>query len=231
MSTFAKASFDAVAYAAARPCGSIPFTALPSFSFQPFFSSPSRLCFVSSPDATLSSGCSTYPPALFHSILTKLSPPTSSASPRTLLDLGCGPGLSTFDWAPLLQSHPSAQITRVIGVDPSPGMVSAARATLAGKTAEELGGAEWSFEVGQSDRLKGIVEDSSVDLAIAGQAAHWFDPVATYSELSRVLKPGGWFAFWVRSPSLSVSPRCADRALYRRATASSSSPADQNSAL
>ncbi len=33
---------------------------------------------------------------------------------------------------------------------------------------------------------------ASVDLVAAGQAFHWFDPVATRAEFARVLKPRGW---------------------------------------
>lgn len=47
----------------------------------------------------------------------------------------------------------------------------------------------------------GSVEDmsflppSSVDLVIAGQAAHWFDHAKSWPELSRVLRPGGTVAY------------------------------------
>ncbi|GAA5863000.1 hypothetical protein JCM8547_003644 [Rhodosporidiobolus lusitaniae] len=139
----------------------------------------------------------TYPPQLFTHVLSTVPTLSSSRSPRTLLDLGAGPGLSTFDFSPFLD-HPNARFDRVIGVDPSPNMVQTARKILEEKRARgELGKAkEWRFEVGRSDKLDGVVEDASVDLAIAGQAAHWFDPVGTYRELARVLKPGGAFAFW-----------------------------------
>ncbi|GAA5967635.1 hypothetical protein JCM11641_005717 [Rhodosporidiobolus odoratus] len=138
----------------------------------------------------------TYPPQLFQHILASLPPPatSSSASPRTLLDLGCGPGVSTFDWAPHLQGR----FDRVIGTDPSQGMVEAATKILQIKRDRgELGKeADWRFEVARSDDLHRVIQDESVDLAIAGQAAHWFDASATYKELARVLKPGGAFAFW-----------------------------------
>lgn len=34
--------------------------------------------------------------------------------------------------------------------------------------------------------------DDNVDFIVAGQAFHWFDPVATKSEWRRILKPAGW---------------------------------------
>ncbi|HYT09898.1 MAG TPA: methyltransferase domain-containing protein [Mycobacteriales bacterium] len=36
--------------------------------------------------------------------------------------------------------------------------------------------------------------DASIDLAVAGQAFHWFDRCRTLPELARVLRPGGVFA-------------------------------------
>ncbi|GEM10018.1 trans-aconitate 3-methyltransferase [Rhodotorula toruloides] len=147
-----------------------------------------------------------YPRALFDHVLAYLDQSSSYAltqRPRTLLDLGCGPGVSTFDWLDL------DRFERIVGVDPSENMISAARGILREK--QEKGeikpGVEVRFEKGGSDKLAGIVVDGSVDLAVAGQAAHWFDAETTYRELARVLKPGGAFAFWasqaVSLPSLN----------------------------
>lgn len=38
--------------------------------------------------------------------------------------------------------------------------------------------------------------DATVDLAVAGQAAHWFDYERAWPELSRAVRPGGSLAFW-----------------------------------
>lgn len=163
--------------------------------------SPSPRC-ARSP-RTRSSFRSSYPRALFDHVLAYLDQSSSPAlrqRPRTLLDLGCGPGVSTFDWLDL------DRFERIVGIDPSDNMVSAARRILEEKRAkgEIKDGVEVRFEKGGSDKLAGIVEDESVDLAVAGQAAHWFNAEATYRELARVLKPGGAFAFWV-SPAASFA--------------------------
>jgi len=36
--------------------------------------------------------------------------------------------------------------------------------------------------------------DASIDLVVAGQAFHWFEPKAARAEFERVLKPNGWLA-------------------------------------
>lgn len=169
----------------------------------------------------------TYPRALLSHILAFLdqAPLTSSPTkPQTLLDLGCGPGLSTFDWLA------ERRFDRIVGVDPSQGMVAAAREILAQRE-DQCKGVDVRFEVARADHLEGVVQDESVDLAIAGalqmqaslslqsflpltepratgQAAHWFDAPATYAELARVLKPGGAFAFWVRPLPLASPVLC-----------------------
>ncbi len=38
------------------------------------------------------------------------------------------------------------------------------------------------------------LEENSVDLIVAGQSFHWFDPVMTKKEFARILKPGGYVA-------------------------------------
>ena len=36
--------------------------------------------------------------------------------------------------------------------------------------------------------------DQSIDVVVAAQCYHWFDPEVALPEIARVLKPGGWFA-------------------------------------
>ena len=91
--------------------------------------------------------------------------------PRRVLDLGAGTGLLTG--VLLAAGH------EVVAVDPSAEMLAQLRARHPDVPAH-VGGAE---EIPLSDR--------SVDAVVAGQAAHWFDPVPASAELRRVLRPGG----------------------------------------
>ena len=74
---------------------------------------------------------------------------------------------------------------RVIGVEPNVEMRSAAEAIMADSP-------EFISQDGAAEAT-GLV-NASVDLVVAGQAFHWFDPVKTKTEFRRVLKPGGQVA-------------------------------------
>ncbi len=41
-----------------------------------------------------------------------------------------------------------------------------------------------------------FVEVGTVDLVVAGQAAHWFDYPKLWPEMKRVIRKGGTLAFW-----------------------------------
>lgn len=51
------------------------------------------------------------------------------------------------------------------------------------------------FRQGSAEDL-GFLSDASVDLAVAGQAAHWFDYSKVWPNLARVVRTGGTIAFW-----------------------------------
>jgi len=42
----------------------------------------------------------------------------------------------------------------------------------------------------------GFVEDGTLDMVVAGQAAHWFDYSKVWPELGRKMRKGGTLAFW-----------------------------------
>lgn len=52
-----------------------------------------------------------------------------------------------------------------------------------------------TYEVSSAESLP-FLSDSSVDMVVAGQAAHWFDYPKLFKELDRVVRPGGMLAFW-----------------------------------
>ncbi|KAF7356558.1 S-adenosyl-L-methionine-dependent methyltransferase [Mycena venus] len=169
MATFAKKTFDAARYAVSRP---------------------------------------TYPRALFESVLTyheqSLSIPGTSARWDHAVDLGCGTGQATTELlrppqveGELLEpgEEPPLGFARVTGVDPSPKMIEGAVAHAATLGAR---GASLKFVQNPAENLK-FLEDKSVDMVIAAQAAHWFDWDQLWPELSRVLRYGGTAAFWVYS--------------------------------
>ncbi|KAJ5948864.1 hypothetical protein N7454_002171 [Penicillium verhagenii] len=108
---------------------------------------------------------------------------------NTLLDVGSGPGNA----ARALSPH----FAHAIGLDPSEGMVTAAR-SLGGtsSTSEPI-----RFEVSTAEQLgtslpNQPIQDSSVDLITAANAAHWFDMAQFWSTAARVLKPGGSVVLW-----------------------------------
>ncbi len=88
-------------------------------------------------------------------------------------DAGCGSGqLST-----LL----AARFARVIATDASADQIAQARAHA---------GVEYRQAGAEASGLDG----GSVDLAVAAQAAHWFDLPRYYAEVRRVVRPGGLVA-------------------------------------
>lgn len=93
--------------------------------------------------------------------------------------MGCGHGLIAREMAP--------QFGKVVGLDPSAGMIKQAT--------ESTKDAKVSFRQGGSEDLSFLTDDS-VDMVVAGQSAHWFDYSKAWPELSRVVKPGGSLAFW-----------------------------------
>lgn len=99
----------------------------------------------------------------------------------TVADIGSGTGLSSL---PFLRAG-----LRVIGVEPNAEMRAAGDAALADW------GAQFASTAAPAETT-GLAA-ASVQLAVAGQAFHWFDKPAFAQELRRILVPGGQLAlFW-----------------------------------
>jgi trans-aconitate 3-methyltransferase len=101
---------------------------------------------------------------------------------RLLIDLGTGHGIICRSLA--------KSFDKVIGTDPSEGMIKQAKTAT---TADEYPNVEY---VQASAESLPFVKDNSVDMVVAGQAAHWFDYSKLFKEMKRVVRPGGTLAFW-----------------------------------
>lgn len=108
-----------------------------------------------------------YPAALFDR-LAALAPAREAA-----LDCGCGTGQASVGLAGVFE--------RVTAVDPSAALL--ARATPHPRVGYRLAPAE---ETG--------LPPGSVDLVVAAQAYHWFDPARFHREVARVARPGAGIA-------------------------------------
>jgi SAM-dependent methyltransferase len=118
----------------------------------------------------------TYPPA----IVAFLHERYGVARDALVADIGAGTGISTRLF--LEAGH------KVIAVEPNRDMLEAAIDGLAGFPG-------FRFVPGTAEAT--TLPDASIDLVIAGQAFHWFDPPRASREFGRILKPGGKVAlFW-----------------------------------
>ena len=112
-----------------------------------------------------------YPVEFFRNVAQRLS----LGKQHALVDLGTGPGLLALGFAP--------HVGRVVGVDPEPAMIAAAReAALRASQALTL--------------IEGKAEDlpadiGSFDVVTIGRALHWMDRDATLALLERLVAPGG----------------------------------------
>lgn len=96
-----------------------------------------------------------------------------------LLDVGCGPGTISVDFAQLVAPAP------MVALDQSAEVVAAAAAL-----ATESGAANLTVEVGDVYRLR--FADDTFDVTHAHQVLqHVSDPVAALREMRRVTRPGG----------------------------------------
>jgi ubiquinone/menaquinone biosynthesis C-methylase UbiE len=100
----------------------------------------------------------------------------------TLLDVGCGPGSITLDFAEALAP------AEVVAIDIDPEMLGRARAT-----AEQRGVKNVRFEEGDIHDLK--FPAGSFDAVWTSSVMQWIDrPDKAAREIKRVLKPGGVYA-------------------------------------
>jgi SAM-dependent methyltransferase len=112
-----------------------------------------------------------YPPEFFRTVARKLG----FGKQHALIDLGTGPGLLALGFAPY--------VGRIVGVDPEPAMLAAAR--------EAAGRASQAFTL-----IEGKAEDlpddvGTFDVVTIGRALHWMDRDATPARLERLVARDG----------------------------------------
>lgn len=96
-------------------------------------------------------------------------------TPETVIDLGCGTGLSTAAW--------KGRCRRAIGVEPSEDML---------KRAQKKSDDTISFVQAYAHDT-GLAEGCA-DAVVCSQSFHWMEPVSSLREIHRLLTDGGVFA-------------------------------------
>jgi cyclopropane fatty-acyl-phospholipid synthase-like methyltransferase len=112
-----------------------------------------------------------YPPSFFREVVQRLA----LGKQHALIDLGTGPGLLALGFAPY--------VGRIVGVDPEPAMLAAAK-----KAAEHASQAFTLIEGKAEDLPDGV---GRFDVVTIGRALHWMDREATLARLERLVAPEG----------------------------------------
>lgn len=112
-----------------------------------------------------------YPGEFFRSVAQKLDLSERCA----LIDLGTGPGLLALGFAPY--------VGRIVGVDPEPAMLQAAR------QASARAGNELTLIAGKAETLG--PEIGTFDIVTIGRALHWMDRDATLARLEGLVARDG----------------------------------------
>jgi SAM-dependent methyltransferase len=112
-----------------------------------------------------------YPAAFFHTVAERLG----FSKAHALIDLGTGPGLLALGFAPY--------VGRLVGVDPEPAMLAAAREAAARRAVD------FTLIEGRAETLS---EDIGLfDVVTIGRALHWMDRDAMAAVLPRIVAPKG----------------------------------------
>jgi SAM-dependent methyltransferase len=114
---------------------------------------------------------SPYPPGFFGSVARQLE----LSKRHALLDLGTGPGLLALGFAPY--------VGRIVGVDPEPAMLEAAREAAA------LAWRDFTVIEGHAETLPSDI--GTFDVVTIGRALHWMDPGMVAAMFERLVAPGG----------------------------------------
>lgn len=121
-----------------------------------------------------------YPPAFFALVADRLA----LGGHEALIDLGTGPGVLALGFKPYVGS--------ILGVDPEPNMLAAARSDAA------AAGIELPLIAGRTEDLPADL--GPFDLITIGRALHWMDRAATLPVFERLLAPGGAILICGTSP-------------------------------
>jgi len=116
-----------------------------------------------------------YRPGYPAEVLELLRTECGLAAESIIAEVGSGTGKLT---ELLLQSE-----SRVFGVEPNREMREAGERLLKGSQ---------RFTSVAASAEATTLQTGSVDVIVAGQAFHWFDPERSRTEFLRILKPGGW---------------------------------------
>jgi len=112
-----------------------------------------------------------YPPSFFREVAQRLA----LGKQHALIDLGTGPGLLALGFA--------RYVGRIVGVDPEPAMLAAA------KLAAERASQAFTLIAGKTEDLTDDI--GRFDVVTIGRALHWMEREPTLARLERLVGPEG----------------------------------------